>query len=276
MSDEMGAGAVDAGSVDSGSNDSGGRVTEVSHPAAHDATKQFKDRAFEAMGNSKDDDASDYIDEKRDRKAEEERGELSSARKQARAERFQRALAAAERSGDDGGRSDSSLPEAYREAVSADSEADLRAREHETIKATAKYEMRSAEFEKSNPGFQDMVQTVLPIWPPSEEVAGALLRSDYGPQLLNELVNNIDALEKLNSLPPAQALHILAKAEGILMAGEQQQRAPQFKKQVTKAPPPIKSPSGGAGPSQTLHELAKSDRADDYVARRRREREASR
>jgi hypothetical protein len=276
MSDEMGAGASDAGgSVDSGS-DSGRIVAEVNHPQAHDATKAFKDRAFEAMGNSKDDDASDYIDEKRDRKAEEESGELSSARKQARAERFQRALAAAERSGDDGGSSDSRLSQAHQEAVSESHEADLRAREHETIRASAQYEMRVNEFAKQNPDYHDWVQAILPVFPPSEEVAGALLRSPYGPQLTYELVNNIDALEKLNALPPAQALHILAKAEGILMAGEQQQRAPQFRKQVTKAPPPIKSPSGGAGPAKDLHDMAKSDNAEDYIRARRREREASR
>jgi hypothetical protein len=277
MSELDGAGMADAGgSVDNyQSGDSGSRiVAEVGPPASYEASRtvqKFKDAAFDAMADSDDMDATDYIEERKDRDAEAAGDpEVNKPhRKQARAARFHRALEAAERVGENGGASEDRLTQAHQEAVSESQEADLRAKEHETIRATAQYEMRVAEFAKQNPDYHEWVQSILPVFPPHEEVAGALLRSPYGPQLTYELVNNIEALEKLNSLPPSQALNILAKAEGILMAQEAGQR------QAASIPPPRRATKagapltplrgGGSAPSADPENMS----MDDYVAKRR-------
>jgi len=135
----------------------------------------------------------------------------------------------------------------------------------ETIRASAQHEMRVAEFAKQNPDYHDWVQAILPVFPPSEEVAGALLRSPYGPQLTYELANNIDALEKLNSLPPGQALHVLAKAEGILMATEQQRPPIPPPRKTTKAPAPMTQVKGGSSAGFDPNTAS----MDDYVAKRK-------
>src|SRR5262249_29187038 len=113
-----------------GTSGTGGLVDDTSAAVV----QEFKDRAFDAMAKNR-----------RVRLHCREKGPGcgriwpqidSPSRKNARAVRFRTLLSAQITM--------PGLSDAYQAAVSESSEADLRAREHETIRATAQYEMRDA------------------------------------------------------------------------------------------------------------------------------------
>lgn len=244
MSDTDGmAGA--AGASESGTG--GGEYST----GAETVIKSVKDQAYEAIVHSEDISTEDYVEETRDREAEK-RGDPevnSPLRRQRRAERLQRALEAAGTADVPGRQADANEPDAHHEPSEAphDWEAEIRRRD-DSVRATAQYEMRAASFSQQQPDYHDTIQSVFSIFPPSEHIADALLRSPFGPQIAYELANNVDAIEQLNAMPPNQAIHLLAKAEGMLLAQQQMQgqQAPQVRR--PKAPPPMKALSGGAGP----------------------------
>src|SRR5215510_10720193 len=155
MSDFDSAGTSGAG----GSADSAGASGAGGFDTTSSTVQEFKDRAWEAIANSKTEDATDYVEESKDRAAEAAGDPAVNTphRKQARAERYQRALQAAEGGNERGGQSDASTRYDSPEPSQADYEADLRARD-EITRASAQHEMRVAEFVKQNPDYHDWVQ----------------------------------------------------------------------------------------------------------------------
>src|SRR6476660_6127084 len=65
------------------------------HDHAAPVIKEIADKAWEAIQTSPDVDVDDFVQEQKDRAAEEKGEELSKHRREARRERFQRALEAA-------------------------------------------------------------------------------------------------------------------------------------------------------------------------------------
>lgn len=96
----------------------------------------------------------------------------------------------------------------------------------------------------------------------SDPVRELVIESDVGPQLAYHLAKNPAIANKLNSLPPLQAAKEIARLEDSLSR-------PSSK--VTKAPPPLKTPSGGSSSPVDLSALAKSDDASDYIRMRQQQ-----
>jgi hypothetical protein len=227
---------------------------------ASPVTSQIKEAAWQAIQNDKSgDDATDFVEESRDRAAEEAGEELPPNRKQARRDRFARALEAAreaernpvkdtrdalELAADE---DDEPRHEEPRDHQREHEEHEARQRQRdEMVATTAKYEMRAAAFEQAVPDYKETIQAVFGVFPPQESVADALLKSPVGPELAYRLSQDLDAIEELNALPPAEAARRLAVAEGVLLARQQQSAPPP--RRVTKAPRPISAVRGGAGP----------------------------
>lgn len=92
----------------------------------------------------------------------------------------------------------------------------------------------------------------------SDAVRELVIDSDVGPELTYHIAKNPAIARKLNSLTPLQAAKEIARLEDQLSK-------PSVK--TTKAPPPIKPPSGGAGPSASLADMD----MDAYVAARKQQ-----
>jgi hypothetical protein len=191
---------------------------------AEGAIREIKELAQKTIETSPDIDTADFAEEMADKKEEESGKELSKARKEARRERYQRALEAArtaehtptvdkrdalerkrDQARDDEGRfeageSDQSDPRAQ---VPEDWETQLRKRDA-SIAASTAYHMRAAEFAKVVPDYQSQVEATFGIFPPRDDIAQALLDSEIGPALAFELASDIDLLDAFNNLPPAR------------------------------------------------------------------------
>lgn len=277
MSEFDGAGAT--GASESGSSGGG----DVSSPAA----KSFRDQAYETIVRSEHVSTEDFVDETRDREAEE-RGDPevnSPLRKQRRAERYQRALEAASKAGDSNLMQEAGRTPAHQEGSEGPQAADAEEhwnREREAIYHAAQHHLRAAEFSRVQPDYHEMISSVLTVYQPAEHIAGALVKSPVGPQLAYELAKAPEAVEMLNQLPEAEAMRRLAVAEGALMErarsqqeggpGEVQRLAERQRRATTKAPPPMKTPRGGADPhkdwvnSNDMDQFARGLKAD--MARR--------
>src|SRR5262245_45332630 len=128
----------------SGAGESAGSAGASGASDTSSTVQEFKDKAWEAISNSDNEDATDYIEESRDRDAEAAGDPAGNTpqRKQARAERYQRALQAAEGGSERSGQSDASTQHDSPEPSQADYEAGLRARD-DSVRAVAQYEMRA-------------------------------------------------------------------------------------------------------------------------------------
>lgn len=100
----------------------------------------------------------------------------------------------------------------------------------------------------------------------SEHVAGAVFSSENGPAVLNHLLDNPELADEISAMTPMQAAVRIGRLDAAF--GNKPTRT------VTKAPPPLKSPTGGTAPPQTPTDLAKSDDVSAYVALRRQQRNA--
>jgi hypothetical protein len=236
MSDETGAGASGAGGSVESSGGGGGS----------EAARSFKEQAsFAVMKHGTMD---DFVAETRDRKAEEE-GDANVElphRKEARADRIKRAVEAARRGGESVPyqRAESQNASYEPSEVHGDYEAHQRERDN-IVRATAQYQMRVAEFSRSQPDYLETIKT-LEYFPPDNEVAAELLESSHGPAITYALANNIDALIEFNEMSPQQAKRWIAKWEGQLeeRAASQQHALPPRK--ATRAPAPLTKLNGGA------------------------------
>jgi hypothetical protein len=72
-------------------------------------------------------------------------------------------------------------------------------------------------------------------------------------------------------MPPKQAERIIAKLDGAIMAERHAAKrfaAYQQPRRVTQAPPPLRSPRGGANPPSDIRQLAQRENATDYIRAR--------
>jgi hypothetical protein len=101
--------------------------------------------------------------------------------------------------------------------------------------------------------------------------------SQAGPQIVEHLSNNPEQWGELAQMPQRYREQALARMEGVLLTQQQfaqqmaQQRPSwQQDRRMTKAPPPIRPPRGGANPPSDIHQLAsRGESADDYVKARK-------
>ncbi len=130
----------------------------------------------------------------------------------------------------------------------------------------ADFEERADAFKAKATDFDEVINKFMEAGGKfSDPVRDLVMDSEKGPELAYFLAKNPKVVQNLNSLNPLQA----AKQLGALEASLSRPQA-----RATKAPPPIKPPSGGASPPTTLEALAKSDDASAYAAMRRKQREA--
>jgi hypothetical protein len=241
-------------------------------------SKEIADKAFEVIASSPDIDVDDYVQEQKDRAAEEAGEELPPNRKRERRERFQRAPEAArdaeskptrdtrdalERQRDENDPRHEPKIEAREETEAEHHERESRQRERDArIAETAVYHARAEAFKQAVSDYQEWVEGTFGVFPPQESVAAALLASPVGPELAYRLSQDIDAIEQLNALPPAEAARRIARAEGMLIAMHENQKAPPLRSKATKAPKPIAPVRGGAGPAV---DASKSDDMDRFA-----------
>jgi hypothetical protein len=104
---------------------------------------------------------------------------------------------------------------------------------------------RLDDLEKRLPGSKAKIgAATAPVAP---HVAGLLLESDKSAHLQLHLVERPEKLAELNRLPPVQAAREIGRLEARLSLPKPRTE--------TKAPPPVRSPKGGAAPSSPDAEL---------------------
>lgn len=96
----------------------------------------------------------------------------------------------------------------------------------------------------------------------SDVVRELVTESDVGPELAYHLAKHPAVASKVNSLPPLQAAKEIARLEDSLSRPSNR---------ATKAPPPLKTPTGGASAPVDLATLAKSEDASDYIRMRQQQ-----
>lgn len=96
----------------------------------------------------------------------------------------------------------------------------------------------------------------------SDVVRELVTESDVGPELAYHLAKHPTVANKVNSLPPLQAAKEIARLEDSLSRPSNR---------ATKAPPPLKTPTGGASAPVDLATLAKSEDASDYIRMRQQQ-----
>lgn len=120
----------------------------------------------------------------------------------------------------------------------------------------ADFEERSEAFKAKATDFDDVIEKFVSNGGKFNDVVRELVtESDVGPQLAYHLAKHPVVAGKLNALPPLQAAKEIARLEDSLSR-------PSSK--ATKAPAPLKTPSGGASAPVDLASLAKSEDASDY------------
>ena len=120
----------------------------------------------------------------------------------------------------------------------------------ETFKAKAKdFDEVIEKFTTSGGKFSDVVRELV-------------TESDVGPELAYHLAKHPAVANKVNSLPPLQAAKEIARLEDSLSRPSNR---------ATKAPPPLKTPTGGASAPVDLAALAKSEDASDYIRMRQQQ-----
>jgi hypothetical protein len=112
----------------------------------------------------------------------------------------------------------------------------------------------------------------LTTYDPRSVLTGHFMASPLGPQMAEALEGEGEAIQYLANLPPAARAGEMKKLEGYVHAQQMMRQnghqQPQVRK-VTAAPPPIRSPRGGASPPTDIYGLAaRGESADDYVKAR--------
>ena len=110
------------------------------------------------------------------------------------------------------------------------------------------------------------------MYDPAPAITDHIIQSQYGPQIAERLAQHPEAIFDLNEKSPEETRLILSRLEGALMmeqdfARRLQESIPQ--RRVTQAPPPIRSPKGGASPPSDPFKLATQTDISDYVRLRK-------
>ena len=116
---------------------------------------------------------------------------------------------------------------------------------------------------------------------PESKVAEWVIENEsaVAPQIMEKLADNPEALQQIAEMTPRQRDRWLGALEGNITAEQNfarkmQQEMTQWDQQrrVTKAPPIIQAPRGGASPPSDIHRLAsKGEDASDYVKMRQQQ-----
>jgi len=130
-----------------------------------------------------------------------------------------------------------------------------------------------------HPDFWNQVRATFTALPPTEEIAQQILECENGPEICWRLTQVPAAISDLNAMPPKQAERIIAKLDGAIMAERHAAKrfaAYQQPRRVTQAPPPLRSPRGGANPPSDIRQLAQRENATDYIRARQAQEKRSR
>jgi hypothetical protein len=238
------------------------------------AVEHVKDQALREMAKSED--ATDFINESRDRKLEAEGDPVleTRERKRDRVDRYQRAHDRARAEGE-------GAPNNFDAGLTQFAEQEtVQRRENEIVqqaRVAARYEVRAKQFARNVPDYFDTIQTTFSIWEPTEHVASAIAQSEFAPHIAYEISTVApEAIDELNKLPPKELARVIGVLEGRIQAEQRHanQAAPP-QRRGTRAPPPIKLPSGGAAPPISSDaELARSDDATALIDKWRRQERA--
>ena len=139
---------------------------------------------------------------------------------------------------------------------------DLQARQvearHESLQD---FEERANEAKVKLPGFDDAIDTLFgTLGPLPESIRDKIADSDNGPQILYYLAKNPGAARDLYQSGPLDAVYEIGKLD-------QRMSLPKARN-VTKAPPPMSTPKGGATPPSDIHMAAKSEDISNYAKMR--------
>jgi hypothetical protein len=229
-----------------------------------EAIQSIKDGIFENLGNADDMDATDWIEERKDRDADERGETLSPEREKARLDRYQKALEAA------GDEVDSVITEHLNHEEQHQDE--IAQRDHAVARNT-RHEMRVEQFERHYPDYRQTVQGVFSALPMGDHVAEALIESGRSAELAYAMAQRIAqhpdpiaVMNGINSMTPEQIRLDLARIEGTLAERDRavQQQPPA--RRATKAVAPLRQVRGGsASPSFD----ASTASMEEYAARRK-------
>jgi len=115
---------------------------------------------------------------------------------------------------------------------------------------------------------RQMIGETISLYQPGQAIIDTLTESELAPQIVERLYQHPEAIEALNNMSPAEARRQLTKLEGAIEAEQryaaQPGQVPQPRR-ITKAPPPMRAPSGGANPPSDLFQLAKKEDATDFI-----------
>jgi hypothetical protein len=151
----------------------------------------------------------------------------------------------------------------------------------QAIEHATNYAKAQTRFETyfPDPEVRSMIGQTIDLYEPGQAIIDHLTESQLGPQIAERLYQHPEAIEPLSKMPPAEARRYLNQLEGVFMAEQrfaaQNGQAPQPRR-ISKAPPPMRSPSGGANPPSDIRQLAQRENATDYIRARQQQEKRSR
>lgn len=153
---------------------------------------------------------------------------------------------------------------AREERAEAEKEAKARQAEETRTKTLQSFQAKVREkYPDLESKFDDAAHINMP-----EGMGDAIAESDFGPDILNHLMSNIEDFERIAALSPSAALRELGKLEAKLEQASKPSGAGKQEpvKPASKAPEPIK-PGGGAAP--TDESPSDKDNIEDWMRKER-------
>ena len=231
-------------------------------PASKEAIEFIKEEIYDRIANTGDT-ADDYVEETKDRQAEERGEKITPEREKARLERYQKALEAAGDEFDHDSREYVAKQDAHQDEIAQ--------RDHAVARNT-RHEMRVEQFERQHPDYRQTVQGVFSALPMGDHVAEALIESGRSAELAYAIAQRvaqhpdpIAVMNGINSMTPEQIRIDLARIEGTLAERDRGAQQQQPARRATKALPPIRTVRGGSASPSFDPSTASMD---EYAAKR--------
>lgn len=239
-------------------------------------TPEVKEAALHAL--AKEDNVETFVAEKRAQETEKRGEPLSDEQRAQRAARYRKAVELNKQALAEGGDDrPQPVPAALEDAQHGETRP-INLNDHENrIRKEERFKVRAQDFAARNPYAAQDIDSMFEIFEPASHVVDTILNSDVGPEIAHELAKVPDAILELNDLPREEVARILGVVEGRVRAKRfyEEGQAPTPQRRQTQAPPPLTQLSGGATPSRSLNELAKSDNIEAYAAARRAQAKAA-
>jgi hypothetical protein len=217
---------------------------------------------------AKSDNLDDYVRERRLQDGEQRGDVIPDEKKHDRADRAQRAREALLKEQQEL-REKNGVPEPEQREPDHDP-AEQRAADERRLRAEGAFQARFKELAVAIPDFADS-QITLKTFPPRDDIAEMIVKSDLGAEVAYVLGKSHEAIEELNSLPPVEAARWIGRLESFILNNKQQPKTEPARRNVTRASAPLSTLKGGAAPSQDVHSLAKSDDVSAYIAARNKQ-----